>query len=204
MRSVNIPKFLIIGACCAGAKSLYEHICQNPLVKPVNTIRYFTDYWYKGKDWYFEQFPTDYTSGELCTDYLLKYVSAYSIKADISNIKLIAILRNPVDRILCQSAKYHTEFSVSLKVGHYANQLKNFVNLFGDNLLVLQSEKYFNDEWNILQSVFNFLNIPQSGIEIKPRLKTDYTDSKHYQWLTEYYKSYNDDLWKLLGEKWNW
>lgn len=202
--TLNKPSFIIIGAYRSGTTSLYNYICQHPLVKKakVKEVNYLNKYWQRGKKWYYSQFPDDCVTGEASPSYMPFNDAVYRMLVDIPDVKVIAILRNPADRLLSHCNKFNVGISESLKYGHYAKQLKPYFDLF--NVLVIQSENYFSNEWNTLQRVYDFIGLPQAGIEIRPQAQTNYKDSKHYRWLTDYYKMFNDDLWELLGERWNW
>lgn len=107
---VKGPDFLIIGAMKAGTTSLYEYISQHPQVLPSNQkeIHFFVHHFEKGLDWYLSHFPPitkekKIITGEASPGYFCNSIQE-KVKSTFPNVKLIAILRNPVDRAV---SHYH-------------------------------------------------------------------------------------------------
>ncbi len=110
------PAFLIIGAQRAGTSSLYRAICQHADVLPARKkeIHYFDHNFERGTGWYAAQFPLrvqnfwqsgprrEAISGEASPEYLFYPFAARRVLAAQPDIKLIALLRNPVDRAYSQ------------------------------------------------------------------------------------------------------
>ena len=108
-----LPDFLIFAIGRAGTTSLYEGIMEHPDVyRPTMREIYFFDYKYKhGLGWYRGHFPSilkkwavmnlkkkKFITGD-CSGRLLRYPPGPKrIKQNNPNVKLLAILRNPVDR----------------------------------------------------------------------------------------------------------
>ena len=120
-RDVALPNFLIIGAAKAGTTSLYRYLEQHPEVymSPVKEPKFFAlggerlDYRGPGDEArmrgasvtsledYRELFrgvSTETAVGEASTLYLYSERAAARIKHHVPDVKLIAVLRNPVDR----------------------------------------------------------------------------------------------------------
>ena len=129
-KSRVLPDFLIIGAVRSGTTSLYYDICQHPSVKKAayDEIGFFDDNYHLGEDWYRSLFPTkkkmqevkqntgNAITGEDTPFYIWNEIACKRIAEVLPNVKLIAILRNPVDRA------YSNYF---LGVRH-SNETKNF------------------------------------------------------------------------------
>lgn len=103
--------------------------------------------------------------------------------------------------------KYHWKHSY-LSRGRYAEQLKRWFNVFSRNqILVIQSEKYFTDTKNVFKMVQDFLELPYwdpgaiSKHNVGKYSKMDKTTEKA---LTNYFKPYNEHLYKLIGERYDW
>lgn len=101
---VAAPDFVIIGAQRAGTTSLHAYLSAHPQVKTPITkeLHYLTDRHERGLDWYLGQFPLAIPphaiTGE-ATPYALFHPLAPKRLLDTSPYaKLIALLRNPVDR----------------------------------------------------------------------------------------------------------
>jgi tetratricopeptide (TPR) repeat protein len=111
LKNTNGPNFIIIGAQKSGTTSLENYIAQHPQVIPA--IKKETHFWYrdfrKGIDWYLAHFPPiprseNYITGEATPNYLENYQAAKQIYNVFPEVKLLVILRNPVDRTFSQ---YH-------------------------------------------------------------------------------------------------
>jgi len=101
---MNKPDFLYIGPDKSGSTWLYSILNAHPqcFVPVLKDIYFFDRYYDKGWNWYsafFEQTPKNVNvRGELSHDYLFSKLAAERIKSDLPSIKLLSILRNPVDR----------------------------------------------------------------------------------------------------------
>lgn len=98
------PSFVIIGAMKGGSTSLYSYITAHPRIKLAldKELHYFHLYFHRGRNWYLGNFPTRVTggaiTGEATPDYMF-YPAAPQRMADmLPEAKIIAVLRNPVDR----------------------------------------------------------------------------------------------------------
>jgi hypothetical protein len=117
------PDFLIIGAQKAGTTSLYEYLTKHPQVvgnKGWKEVRYFDlpENHDKGFAWYLSNFPSKLEKGHRLTfdaspSYLYFPHIPQLIKQELGNIKMIAILRNPVDRAYSAWQMYHSFFDNS-------------------------------------------------------------------------------------------
>ena len=106
------PNFLIIGAQRSGTTSLFRYLSQHPQVVPplVKEVQFFSSSAFlKGQDWYRANFPTtrDMQSRanqgaamtfEATPYYLFHPLAASRVAAALPKAKIIALLRNPVDR----------------------------------------------------------------------------------------------------------
>jgi len=96
---------LIIGAQRAGTTSLYNYITQHPNVAKASSkeIHFFDNNYDKGIDWYLNHFPlstinSDMVTGEATPYYIFHPLARKRIQETIPEVKLIVLLRNPVDR----------------------------------------------------------------------------------------------------------
>ncbi len=101
----SLPDFLIIGAKKCGTTALYSYLTQHPRIVPAlkKEIYFFNAYYQRGTLWYRSHFPTrgakgDGLTGEATPDYLYHPHCAQRIRDTLPQVKLLAILRNPVDR----------------------------------------------------------------------------------------------------------
>jgi Sulfotransferase domain len=104
-----LPDFLIIGTEKGGTTFLYWTLCQHPYVEPATEkeLHFFdTRKWFKRDvGWYRSQFPAPtrrdgqkVITGEASPYYLFHPFSPRRASTILPNVKLIALLRNPVDR----------------------------------------------------------------------------------------------------------
>ena len=106
-----IPHFLIIGAQKCGTTSLYNYLIQHPQVCAASQKNFIFDiYFQKGLNWYYNQFPLIklnklIITGEASPYYLFHPHAPKRIAKTLPNVKLIVLLRNPVDR--AYSHYYH-------------------------------------------------------------------------------------------------
>ena len=96
------PDFLIIGAQKSGTTSLFSFIAQHPdcRMPSKKEIHYFDLNYSKGLKWYLAHFPlyNGKITGEATPYYLFHPDVPSRVKELFSDIKIIVILRNPIDR----------------------------------------------------------------------------------------------------------
>lgn len=99
------PDYLILGAQKCGTTSLKEYIRQHP-DEGFNCARkeigYFSEHWVEDIDWYEDQFPIGHTVGEKCPEYLFYPKVPNRVASTYPDLKLIVLLRDPVDRAYSQ------------------------------------------------------------------------------------------------------
>jgi lipopolysaccharide transport system ATP-binding protein len=99
-----LPSFLIIGAQRAGTTSLFYYLCSHPdVARPATKeIHFFDDNYWRGIDWYRSFFGLSFgrarVTGEATPYYLFHPAVPTRVAATIPDVRLIALLRNPVDR----------------------------------------------------------------------------------------------------------
>lgn len=96
------PDFLIIGAHRSGTTSLYNYLTAHSKVLRARSkeIHFFDNYFKKGIKWYFSNFSKNKgtLTGEATPNYLWHPLVPKRVKTYLPEIKLIVILRNPIDR----------------------------------------------------------------------------------------------------------
>lgn len=100
---MGLPDFLVIGAQRSGTTWLYNIFKTHKkiaLAEGRKEVHYFDRYYDRGLDWYKNLFPDKYSGkmGEITPAYLYHKECSERIKQDLPDIKLICILRNPIDR----------------------------------------------------------------------------------------------------------
>jgi hypothetical protein len=108
------PSFLIIGAQRCGTTSLYKSLAQHPAVLPAvlhKGVHYFDTAYDRGFGWYRGHFPLNATArrvahrvgsepitGESSPYYMFHPLAAQRIASDLPDVRLVALLRDPVER----------------------------------------------------------------------------------------------------------
>ena len=107
-RHRRMPDFIIAGAQKSGTTSLYAYLIEHPQVQlPVRKeLRFFDNNFQAGENWYRMHFPfkpmgkeaTKTLCGESTAYYMCYPHAAKRIAETIPSVKIILLLRNPVDR----------------------------------------------------------------------------------------------------------
>ena len=199
----RLPDFLIGGAPRSGTTWLYEALDRHPgihMAKPVKPEPKFflvDDLYAKGLDHYaqtwFGDVPLGRVAGEKSTDYLESAAAAERIARDLPAVRLIFLLREPVDRAysnylwtrmngletetfdralalederersLPARLKFARPFSYYSR-GLYADLLQPYYDRFTPaQMLILKFEDIASEPANLLDRVHAFL-----GVEARP------------------------------------
>lgn len=132
-RARLLPSFLIIGAQRAGTTSLFTHLRKHPDVgRPKSAdkaidwpkeLHFFDENFWRGTDWYRSFFPLaarqraarrrgrDLIAGESTPYYLFHPIVPERAAAAVPEVRLIALLRNPVERA-------YSHHQLMFRVGH--------------------------------------------------------------------------------------
>ena len=141
------PDFLIIGAARAGTSWLARNLGNHPLIHMPATkeLHFFDQHFDSGYDWYESQFVSERPiRGEATPAYMFCEGVAQRISSAYPRAKLVALLRNPVDRAYSHyqnlKAKYPgtmPSFAEKLRItprlldeGRYAERLGPFLSEF--------------------------------------------------------------------------
>ena len=178
---MNIPSFLIIGAAKSGTSTLFDCLVNHPQVfRPAKKEPDFFCYeenYAKGMDWYLEMFAgrgPSQIAGEASTNYAKwpKYPqSAARIAKHLPHVKLIYIMRNPVDRaysyykhvnrnkpIQETFEQYIARTSEALDASHYMLQINQYLQYFPkESFLFLLLEYMERQPRVVLKQVCRFL-----------------------------------------------
>jgi sulfotransferase family protein len=116
-----LPDFLIIGTQRGGTTSLYHYLQAHPCLQATTTkeVHFFDRKYHKGLMWYRGHFPTvwekaraqqmqkqAFVTGEASPSYLFHPHVYKRVAQALPQVKLIVLLRNPVDRAYSQY--YHS------------------------------------------------------------------------------------------------
>ena len=103
-----LPRFIIFGVARGGTTSLYNYLTSHPNIAPSMTkeVMFFDAKFHRGFQWYQAHFPPQLQqfyqkrliTGEASPSYFHHPLVPSRIKASLPQVKLIVLLRNPVDR----------------------------------------------------------------------------------------------------------
>lgn len=203
--SPRLPNFLIIGAPKAGTTSLYWYLAQHPQIfmSPVKEPKFFAlegqdvDYRGPGDDTHeyttnyetytslFESATSEIALGEASPWYLHMQGSAEQIQRHIPDVKIIAILRDPVERAYSQYCMHKefghepiSDFESAWQAeakrrsenwsprwfyrdrGFYFSQLKRYFEIFDRNQIrVYLFDDLEHDSLAVVQDIYGFLGV---------------------------------------------
>ena len=256
-----LPDFLLIGASRSGSTSLYQGLVEHPNIHIAKTkeIQFFGTKYPRGINWYRYHFPSKFKkfslkikkekfiTGEGTTRSLDYPHVPKLVKKIIPNVKLILILRNPIDRAysnynaavknkkmtlsfedaikteearikgimekMKEDANYiSTEYSLNalLNRGKYYFAIKRWMDVFPKNqFFIIKSEDFFENTKKVFGELHEFLDVPKfdfdSDIIYNERRRTiSAMKSKTRDDLIEYFRPYNEKLYKLLDRDFDW
>ena len=102
-----LPDFLVLGAQKAGTTALYAYLRWHPGITGPSwkEVSFFDRHWWRGEGWYRGQFPLrsgGQIVGEASPSYLFHPLAPERARTLVPDARLIALVRNPVDRAYSQ------------------------------------------------------------------------------------------------------
>jgi Sulfotransferase domain len=204
---MTLPNFLIVGAMKCGTTTLHGVLGQHPQVflPSHKELHFFGHRYAKGVDWYAAQFtpsPWQTAVGEATPIYMFEPVQRLRMVTLLPDIKIVAIVRDPVARAYShywynraralesaltfegaveleqsgQPPKAHDHRKRTyLARGHYIDQLLPLEESYGrDRLHVMLMEDLLGNTEECLRSLLEFLEVDAS---MAPRLSLPHDNS---------------------------
>jgi hypothetical protein len=249
----RLPNFIIVGAQKGGTSSLYRWLGEAASIEVPSKkeLHFFDDNFHRGADWYRSFFggrdgPSDGAiTGEASPYYLFHPLVPRRVKETLPQVKLIAVLRDPVQRAvshyyhelgngveslpleaaldreperLAGEAERmvaepgyvsfnHRHFSYQAR-GVYADQLRAWREHFPpDQMLVVQSERLFDDTHAEMARVLDFLGVaPEPPTSLPPWNQRSYPaiPPAIEARLADRFAPDNQRLYELIGEDFGW
>jgi hypothetical protein len=236
-----LPDFVIIGAPKCGTTFLYHLLTKHPHVEPAafKETSYFNLLFEKGIQWYRGCFlPPRWKdgrrtiTGEASPGYLIHPHAAERMANVIPEARLIAMLRNPVDRTYSdyqffevrhgrEKGTFEEIIAAYLDRPHGENLLQKSIyvdhllcwsSFFSEEqMLVLESEDFFECPQEMLKRVLDFLDLPDwtpTASDLQNRHnKGSYEQPMNpitRRRLEEYFEPHNQRLYEYLGEDFGW
>tara|TARA_B110001454_G_C12694062_1_gene423529 strand:- start:310 stop:1215 length:906 start_codon:yes stop_codon:yes gene_type:complete len=158
-----LPDFIIFGVSRSGTTSLYQYLSQHPNIEPcaVKEPRFFDMYYERGINWYKMNFPSKFQkfifttikhkkliTGEASGAYLQNPHAPKRIHNLNPNMKLILLLRNPVDRAFSHYIRKMKNGSEKLSFEEVVEQEKSRIE--GEQEKMEKNEKYYSSIYHSL------------------------------------------------------
>jgi len=197
------PNFIIVGSSASGTSFLTAGMVNHPEIYLPKKMRPEPHYFYKSWEYeksfedyylakYFSEVKNEIAIGERSSSYMFGKEVAKRMHKHLPDIKLIFMLRNPIERTYANYRYTVLEglepnsFSDALKNekkrienqtgiwkeiqpfnytgrGLYFNQLKTFLNFYNrDQILILKSNDFGKSLQNDFNEVFTFLGVSKS------------------------------------------
>ncbi|MEZ2252436.1 tetratricopeptide repeat protein [Microcoleus sp.] len=244
LKSVKVPNFIIIGSQRCGTTSLYTYLAQHPqILTPIKKeMDFFSWHFDRGIDWYLAHFPPmpageQFLTGEASPSYFDSLAAPERLYSAFPEVKLIVLLRNPVDRAISQFYRLtelnwegrsfdraisdeiarlaqNPAYIIGEEPGNYLARsryiefIKNWLAFFPkEQLLILKSEDFYASAATTVLQVLDFLDLPEYQLpeyqNANPGSYQPISDSVR-DWLSDYFRPYNQELEEYLGRKFNW
>lgn len=189
------PDFFLVGAAKAGTTSLFHYLIQHPsiFIPDIKEPHYFSEY-YKGGaapysqdlDAYLRLYadcPAESVAGDASTSYLYSETAARQIRDFQPQARIIAVLRNPVERAYSfywYNRRYFVEdllFEDALdsedqrieagahyrfhyvRSGMYASQVEKYLSMFGSDSVRICLFEDLRDTDRLMRDIFTFLGV---------------------------------------------
>jgi len=228
------PRFVIFGVGRCGTTTLYENIVRHPEISRsrVKEISFFRSQFSRGRQWYEKQIGVG-ISGEASPQYFTGSKVPGRIKKMYPDVRLIVLMRNPVDGVECSLtmrqrhnflyskpqidiSKVALEKLSRTQVGStdpvldrycYEKHMKRWLRAFDqEQILFLQSEHLFENLQEELATVFRHIGVDPVSIEtVRARslLDMDTLSEDVRNRLGEFYAPYNERFYEM-GIDWRW
>jgi sulfotransferase family protein len=147
-----LPDFLILGAQKAGTTALYAYLRRHPGITGPSwkEVSYFDRHYARGPSWYRGNFPNLLRTrgelvGEASPSYLFHPLGPERVKELVPEARLVALLRNPVDRAL---SHYHHEVALGREPLSFEEALAaEEQRLEGEEERLRTDPRYFSRAW---------------------------------------------------------
>lgn len=242
---MNLPNYIVIGETKCGTTSLYKYLLKHPNIQDTfgngegydetyrtKELRFFDKFYGRGIEWYKSLFPDPkpgYITGEATPMYMYRTLVARRISEHVPNVKLIVVLRDPVDRFISQF--YHNfkwvpgfaerypnikvylntvidpDYYILEKGMYYYSLLKWMVYFRKEQFFVFSSEEMFSHPQLAYNKLVKFLGLNDFEVnEFKKFRVNEYStvEPEIIEELTEFYRLSNQKLFTLVGKEFNW
>jgi len=204
------PDFIIIGAMKSATSTLHEQLALQPdfFMSTPKEPYYFSDdeVFSMGRDWYLNLFSSaepNQLCGESSTHYtkLPDYPDTITrMKSELPNIKLIYVLRHPVERLIshyihqwsqnifrCDINEAIDRYDELVNYSRYAYQIQPYIDAYGrDNILFVFNEALRVRPQAELERVAKFLGIAPQRVKWHENLSEQNVSSQRVRRFNGY------------------
>lgn len=177
----NLPKFLIIGGMKCATSTLHEQLARQPgiLMSELKEPNFFSndEQYTKGIEWYLSHFQTA-NANDLCGESSTHYTKLPTypntierIYQHLPEVKLIYVMRHPIDRLISQYIHEWTQRVISVEINQaitqhpelieysrYSMQLKPYLEKFGqEKIIPVFFERLLNYQQEELERICRFI-----------------------------------------------
>jgi hypothetical protein len=179
------PNFLVIGVQKSGTTWIYHVLKQHPeiFIPKYKELHFFDLHFHKGYNWYKKYFKKSYmynTSGELTPDYVKRGI-AQRIYNYNGNMKIILVLRNPIDRSYSAYKheiihrgntaeflqQFESDFGNIQSYGYYFKIISEYYRYFPkEQVKIVFYDDIIKNPMEICNQIFSFLEV-RTNIKLK-------------------------------------
>jgi hypothetical protein len=154
-----LPDFLVIGAQKAGTTALYAYLLRHPaIVGPSwKEVSFFDRHYARGEAWYRGHFPNTLRrravarrtgaaplAGEASPSYVFHPCVPARVAQLVPDVRLIVLVRNPVDRAL---SHYHHEVALGRESLSFEDAIEREDERMSGELERMRDPSYFSHAW---------------------------------------------------------
>ncbi len=214
---MNLPEFLCVGTSKSGTTSLHSILAQHPEIylPEQKEVHYFDndENYKKGPSWYEQQFSKAKPGqliGEITPDYMFyDYTPKRMLDQLGKDIKLILMLRNPVDRAYSEYLfnvrrgyfdkpfeqvieeeknfdinKFENRFYIHIYRSMYSAHIQNLQKYFSDPdhyFYIIFEEDFKINQEKTIEKLLDFIGVSQQNLELGQVFKPAYQPKS--KWL---------------------
>jgi len=227
--------FLVIGAQKAGTTSLFKYLSDHPQIymPSEKEVEFFHDdqKFSRGKEWYYNAYFANAdprsVKGEASTHYMMYGCAPERIHQLYPDIKLISLLRNPIDRAYShyrmavrrglEKRTFEQAISEAIQAktvldseidhdkeylffGEYGRILRNYLQWFDQaQIMVLFTEQLHSEPSSVVQQAYGFLGVNPKFIPQNITKKYHASGVQRFPGLTQALRRYVS---RLKKKKW--
>ncbi|MDX1944540.1 MAG: sulfotransferase domain-containing protein [Pirellulaceae bacterium] len=216
--STRLPTFIIIGAQKGGTTSLFRYLATHPEIccSSMKETDFFVTEYERGLEWYSSCFERDAPAiGEASPNYATAFRLpaadvARRIHSVVPNVKLIYVMRDPVERMVShywhsvemdgETRDLATALTAPFEVNGYVRpscyfeQLQGYRQYFSERqFLLLSSYDLLTRTREVMRQVFEFL-------EVNPSFRSGRFDQSYHRTADK--ETFQPTIWEKLYRSW--